>query len=87
LANVNVILINLPGFEEGMPDLAAQTSLPILQDTAEKGTAKCYGASKWYVYVIDAEGVPRYVHYQIDLSAERDRLMNEIATVAAGGGS
>jgi hypothetical protein len=79
------VVINLPGFEDGLPDLTSRTSLPILQDTDTEGVAKCFGASKWYIYVIDRSGVPRFIHYQMDLAGERDRLFLEIATLSGSG--
>jgi len=79
--DVKVVIIDLPGFEEGLPDLIAQTTLPILQDTYEDGIATCYGASKWYLYLVDRAGVVQVVHYTLDLDAERDRLLAEISTL------
>jgi len=81
---VQLIIVNLPGYEEGLPDMALRTSLPILQDTNEDGIATCYGASKWYIYVIDPSGIIRRIHYSLDLSAERDRLLAEIAAFVEG---
>jgi len=74
-----VVIIDLPGFEEGLPDLIAQTTLPILQDTTTDGIATCYGASKWYLYLVDRAGVVQTIHYSLDLEAERERLLSEIA--------
>ncbi len=74
--------MDLPGYEEGLPDLAARTSIPVLQDTDEDGIASCYGASKWYIYVIDRSGIVRRIHYSLDLDAERDRLLAEIAALS-----
>ena len=74
-----MVIFNLPGFEEGLPDLIAQTTLPILQDTSTDGIAGCYGASKWYLYLVDRSGVVRTIHYSLDLDTERDRLLTELA--------
>jgi hypothetical protein len=76
---VRVLIINLPGFEEGLPDLISRTTLPILQDTSWDGIASCYGASKWYLYLVDPSGVVRTIHYSLDLDAERDRLLMEVS--------
>ena len=78
---MRVVIFNLPGFEEGLPDLIAQTTLPILQDTNSEGIASCYGASKWYLYLVDRSGVVRTIHYSLDLDAERDRLLSELANL------
>ena len=74
-----MVIIDLPGFEDGIPDLSAGTVLPILQDTSTDGVATCYGASKWYIYLIDRSGIPQLIHYQLDLDSERERLLTEIA--------
>jgi len=63
--------------------MAEYTTLPILQDTTEAGTADCYGAYKWYIYVIDKRGIPRHIHYSLDLNTERERLLSEIAALVA----
>ncbi len=62
--------------------MAERTTLPILQDTTAEGVAACYGASKWYIYVIDKGGVLRHIHYSLDLNTERDRLLGEIAALS-----
>ena len=74
-----MVIIDLPGFEEGMPDLISRTTLPILQDTNAQGIASCYGASKWYLYLVDRDGIVRTIHYSLDLDAERERLLTELA--------
>lgn len=77
--------MNLMGTESGIPDLTAGTSLPVLQDKGESNIAGCFGASKWYLYVVDREGFPRHIHYQLNLDSERNRLFLELATLATGG--
>jgi len=75
-------MINLPGYESGIEDLTDGVTLPVLQDTDELEVAENYGASKWYVYIIDRSGIPRYVHYSMDLDGdEADRLLSEISTL------
>ena len=81
--DVAVLLINLPGYEEGIPDLTESCTLPVLQDTTKDDVAEAYGAEKWYIYLIDREGKIRYIHYSLDLSSERDRLLEEIALLVA----
>ena len=73
------------GTEDGIPDLTESTSLPVLQDNGESNIAGCFGASKWYLYVVDREGIPRHIHYQLDLDDERTRLFLELAALATGG--
>lgn len=59
-------------------------TLPVLQDTSAAGMFTAYGASKWYVYLIDRAGIPRYIHYEMDLADDdRARLLSEIATLTA----
>ena len=79
LGGANIILVNLAGTEEGIPDLSAENQLPILQDDVETHLAKCFGASKWYIYIMDAEGMPKTIFYSLNLDTERDRLLAAIA--------
>ena len=78
MGDTNIILVNLAGTEEGIPDLSAANQLPILQDDVETHLAQCFGASKWYIYIIDAEGVPKTIFYSLNLDTERDRLLAAI---------
>jgi hypothetical protein len=82
---VQVILINLPGYEDGIPDLTETCTLPVLQDTTKDGVANEYGAEKWYIYLIDRDGKIRLIHYSLDLDSERDRLLEEIAELVGEG--
>ena len=78
------MIINLPGYEAGIPDLTANTSLPVLQDTTKALVAESYNAEKWYMYLIDAQGYPQIIHYSLDLDTDGDRLLDEIASVVSG---
>ncbi|MDG1478023.1 MAG: hypothetical protein P8R54_00465 [Myxococcota bacterium] len=75
------MIINHAGTEESLPDLADGVSLPILQDTSTEDVFDQYGASKWYIYLVDSKGVPRTIHYSLDLDGERDRLLSDIAAL------
>ena len=70
--------MNLAGTEEGIPDLSAENQLPILQDDVETHLAQCFGASKWYIYIIDAAGIPKTIFYSLNLDSERERLLTAI---------
>ncbi len=71
------------GTEEGIPELTADSQLPVLQDTETARVAQCFGASKWYIYVVDRAGEARFVHYQLNLETERARLIAEVAGLSA----
>ena len=71
-------MINLIGTEDGVPDLTESSQIPVLQDTAADRIASCFGASKWYFYLVDKTGEARFVHYKLDLESERERLLAEI---------
>lgn len=76
--------MNEAGYETGVPEMTEGVTLPVLQDTAEADVFTTYGASKWYVYLIDRAGTPRFIHYSLDLDGEdRARLLAEIATLVA----
>ncbi len=69
------------GTEDGIPDLTENTNLPVLQDTSDDRVAQCFGASKWYIYVVDRAGEVQYLHYQLNLESERERLLAEVASL------
>lgn len=76
--------MNLPPYAEDMAELVGtEVTLPVLQDTDEADVAELYGAEKWYFTLIDREGLPRTVHYSLDLAIESDRLLSEIAALVA----
>ena len=76
--------MDMAGYEEGIPDLVPGVTLPVLQDTTADNIATIYGASKWYVYMIDRTGTVRYIHYEMDLADDdRARFLAEIATLTA----
>ena len=60
-------------------------SLPVLQDTSDDDVADAYGASKWYIYLLDREGIPQVIWYELDLEDERDRLLEQLAGLVEGG--
>ncbi len=78
LGDVKIILVNLAGTEEGIPDLSARNQMPILQDDVETKLAQRFGASKWYIYIIDSSGIPKTIFYSLNLDTERDRLITAI---------
>ena len=79
MGEAQVFVVNLIGTEDGIPDLTESCQLPVLQDTVEERIATCFGASKWYIYVVDKAGVARFIHYQLNLDTELDRLLAEVA--------
>jgi len=80
---VDLILINQYGADEGLPDMTAGLSLPVLQDTAEDAVFSSYNASKWFLYIIDRDGQMVLLHYDMDYDTEEERLLAEIAAVVA----
>tara|TARA_B100000886_G_scaffold102498_1_gene68082 strand:- start:126 stop:416 length:291 start_codon:yes stop_codon:yes gene_type:complete len=84
LGDTQWIVVNMAGTEDGIPDLSAENQMPILQDNVTAKTLQCYGASKWYIYVIDSSGTPRTIFYSLDLDAEQDRLLTAIEDARGG---
>ena len=58
--------------------MSAENQLPILQDDVETHLAQGFGASKWYIYIIDAAGIPKTIFYSLNLDTERERLLTAI---------
>lgn len=80
LNDVKFIVINAPGYESGIKDLAKPVDIAILQDDNTTKATSNYGAGRSYIYLIDKAGHPRYIHYSLDIEeTEKDRLMAEIA--------
>lgn len=82
--DAQLLLINSIGSESGLPDLTAGVSLPVLQDTTTALTFEAYGAEKWYLYAIDAQGVVRALHYELHLPEGEARLLELLALAQAG---
>ena len=80
-----MFIINLKGTEDGIPDLTETAQIPVLQDTSTARISTCFGASKWYIYLVDKAGVVRFIHYQLNLETERDRLLTEVAVLEGTG--
>ena len=72
------------GSEDGIPDLTDGVRIPVLQDVPEAGVAACFGASKWYIYIIDAAGIPKTIFYSLNLDSERERLLSAIRDARSG---
>lgn len=81
--DVWMFIVNSAGREDGLPELTAGLTLPVLQDTTDADVFEAYGASQWYVYVIDRQGVPRYIHYTLDMPGENERLLTEVDELRA----
>ena len=79
-------MVNLPGSEDDLVEMVEYSgvvTLPVLQDDTTADVAQSYGADKWYTYLIDARGYPRYVHYEVDFDGERERLLASLAELTA----
>lgn len=84
LADVSLLVVNSIGSDAGLPDLTDGVDIPVLQDTAEAQAFTTFGASKWYVYLIDPQGRLRWLRYGISMPEEQDRLLEQIALAREG---
>ena len=81
---VELFVVNLPPYADDMAELVSDdVFLPVLQDTTTDNLAEQYGAEKWYFTLVDKQGIPRLIHYSLELGSESDRLLAEIAELAA----
>ena len=78
---LELFIVNKSGYESGLDEMAEVTSRPVLQDTTADGVFDDYGASQWYIYLVDREGITQTLWYALDLDGERDRLLGEIETL------
>jgi hypothetical protein len=75
------VIIHVEGGEselDALTEYSGTVTLPVLQDTSEADVETAYNAEKWFFYLGEPDGTLRYVHYQLDLDSERDRLLAEI---------
>ena len=79
-----ILILNLPAYASSLAKITELTDLPILQDNEEEEVAKQYGASKWYLYVINPEGKPHLIHYDLPMPSQLDRLDTWIAEAKGG---
>lgn len=79
-------VIALAGYDSGLPDLTAETTLPVLMDTEQDAVADAYGAAKWYLYFTDREGHLQSMYYSLGLqySSGQAMLIDEIEARRAG---
>ncbi len=73
-----MLVVNLPPYDDALADLTDATDLPVLQDDSDVDMSGGWGAAKGYVYVLDPEGLPRFIHYSINFDSERERLVAEV---------
>lgn len=77
--DVQVLVVNLPPYVEYVNDLAELTDLPVLQDTEDADVATAYGAAKWYLYFVDANGELDHLYYELDLAGDdQQRFVDEV---------
>ena len=83
--DVELVVINSRGSEEGLPELTDGVTLPVLQDTTSDDVYGHYGATKWYMYFIGKDGAPHRIHYHMDLPEDEARFLSFIDELAGGG--
>lgn len=77
--DAQLVVINSIGAESGMPELTEGVSLPVLQDVDAVQAFTTFGAEKWYMYFIDAQGVLRALHYELHLPDGEARMLELLA--------
>lgn len=83
---VYTVIVNLPGYESGLEELAAETDIPILQDTDDVDAGEAYGAYKWYVYIVDQTGHLQALWYELDLAGdERQKVYDAVGDLLEAG--
>ncbi len=83
-AEVSVRVLALNTALDSLPELADGHDLPILVDTDELNLQGQYGAERWYLYLLDRSGMPATLHYELNFSTERTRLVEQVQTLLAG---
>ena len=83
-SELSVRVLALDTALDSLPDLADGHDLPIVVDNETLRLADQYGAERWYIYLLDRSGQPAMIHYDLDFTVERDRLVNEVNMLLAG---
>jgi hypothetical protein len=85
-SDVKIIIINAPGYETSLLDMAAGTNLTVLQDDNTTSATEQYGAARAYLYIIGKDGKPINVHYALDIEEdEEQRFIDEVNNARMGG--
>ena len=78
-SDVKMVIINAPGYEADLLDMAAGTNLSVLQDDNTTSATENYGAARAYLYIIGKDGKPINIHYALDIEEdERQRFIDEV---------
>jgi hypothetical protein len=84
-SDVKIIVINAPGYETSLLDMAAGTNLTVLQDDNTTSATEQYGAARAYLYIIGKDGKPVNVYYALDIEEdERQRFIDQVNSARVG---
>lgn len=83
-ADLSVRVLALNTAHDSLPELADGHDLPIVVDTDALDLEAQYGAERWYIYLLDRSGQPARIHYDLNFTTERDRLIDEVGALLAG---
>lgn len=72
------MVVNLPAYASSVEKLTEKTDLPVLQDITSEDAATQYGASKWYLYVLNPDGSLHIMHYNLPMPTQLPRLLQWI---------
>jgi hypothetical protein len=84
-SDVSVRIVAFNAAAESLPELADGHDLPILVDTEALDLESAYGAERWFIYLLDRDGIPQTLHYSLNFATEADRLVAEVDSLLAEG--
>ena len=80
-----IVVINLAAYASSLSEITDLTNFPVVQDEESVKIAEEYGASKWFIYIMNADGTLHKMHYDLPMPSQLDRLVKWVE--AAKGGS
>jgi len=76
--DVVILLVNMAGYEEDLPDFCALHDLPTVQDDGTVVSA--FGAALYWNYILRTDGRLHTMYYSLSLPTDEQRLITDIET-------
>ena len=84
LADVPIVVVNLSAYASSLSKITSLTDLPVVQDEEALEIADEYGAYKWFIYIINADGSLNKMHYDLPMPNQLSRLVEWINSAKEG---
>jgi len=75
---VAIVLVNMIGYEDDLPEFCALHDLPTVQDDDATGVADAFGASLYWNYTLGTDGRLHTMYYSLYLPTDEQRWVTDI---------